>query len=103
MNMFGLVHFSRYEIAEPLSGKSGRRVELGRLNWHADSYHIYGKSIEEAQARLFDRLQSTAFEDRVFNFRDPMIRQIYEEARAGVLEKISKFDKEHEAGGVGAY
>jgi thymidylate synthase len=103
MNMFGFIQFNRQIIADEVARRTGETVELGRLNWQADSYNIYGKSIEEAKARLFDRLQTTAFEDRVFNFRDPMIRQIYEEARAGVLEKISNFDKEHEPGGREAY
>jgi len=31
----------------------------------------------------------------VFNFRDPLIHQIYEEAREGILEKIRNFDEEH--------
>ncbi len=97
MNMFGFIQFNRQVIADEIARRTGKTVELGRLNWQADSYHIYGKSIEEAKARLFDRLQTTAFEDRVFNFRDPMIRQIYEEAQEGVLEKIRNFDKEHQA------
>ncbi len=97
MNMFGFIQFNRQVIADEIARRTGKTVELGRLNWQADSYHIYGKSIEEAKARLFDRLQSTTFEERVFNFRDPMIRQIYEEAQEGVLEKIRNFDKEHQA------
>jgi thymidylate synthase len=96
MNMFGFIQFNRQIIADEIARRSGNRVELGRLNWQADSYHIYGKSLEEAGARLFDRLGSTSFEERVFNFRDPMIRQIYEEARERVLEKIRRFDEEHE-------
>jgi thymidylate synthase len=81
-------------VADQIARRSGRRIELGRLNWHADSYHIYGKSIEEADARLFRRLGSTDFQDRVFNFRDPVIYRIYEEARAQVVEKIRRFDSE---------
>ena len=96
MNMFGFIQFNRQLIADEIARRSGKTVELGRLNWQADSYHIYGKSLEEAKARLFDRLESTSFEERVFNFRDPMISQIYEEARETVLEKIKKFDEEHE-------
>jgi len=103
MNMFGFIQFNRLVIADEIARRTGKTVELGRLNWQADSYHIYGKSIDEAKARLFDRLQTTAFEDRVFNFRDPMIRQIYEEARAAVHGKIGRFDMEHEVGGREAY
>lgn len=94
MNMFGFIHFNRTAIAEEVSRRTGRTIELGRLNWHADSYHIYGKSLQEAKARLFDRLDSSAFEDRVYHFRDPMIRQIYDEARDKVLAKIREYDRE---------
>jgi thymidylate synthase len=96
MNMFGFIQFNRRIIADEIARRRGGPVELGRLNWHADSYHIYGRSLGEAEARLFGRLGSTSFEERVFDFRDPMISQIYEEARQGVLDKIRKFDEEHE-------
>jgi thymidylate synthase len=94
MNMFGFIQFNREAIAEQVGRRTGLTIELGRLNWHADSYHIYGKSLEEAKARLFDRLDSTSFEERVYNFRDPLIRQIYDEARDKVLAKIRDFDRE---------
>jgi len=70
-------------------------VKIGRLNWHADSYHIYGKDIINAKQRLFDRLETTKFEDRVFNFSDEIIRGIYDEAEAAVIEKIKNYDAEH--------
>ncbi len=92
MNMFGLVHFNREQIADEVARRTGRTIELGRLNWQADSYHIYGKSIAEAQARLFDRLEKTEFSERVFAFRDPMIQEIYREAEARIRSKIQEFD-----------
>ena len=27
--------------------RTGKTVKLGRMNWHADSYHIYGKDIQK--------------------------------------------------------
>lgn len=95
MNMFGFIQFNRIAIADEVARRTGKTIELGRLNWHADSYHIYGKSIEEARARLIGRLESTPFAERVYNFSDPMIRQIYEEARAAILAKIQAFDRSH--------
>jgi thymidylate synthase len=92
MNMFGFVRFNREAIADEVARRTGRRIELARLNWQADSYHIYGKSLQEAKSRLFDRLDSTSFAERVFNFGDPLIRQIYDEARPKVLAKIREFD-----------
>lgn len=97
MNMFGFTLFNRDVIAAGVAERTGRRIELGRLNWQADSFHIYGKDIETADQRLFARIPGTRFEDRVFNFYDPDIQEIYREAEAPILEKIRRveagFDK----------
>jgi len=92
MNMFGLTLFNRDIIAAEISRQAGKTVKLGRLNWQADSFHIYGKDIDVARQRLFDRIRTTAFEDRVYCFHDPMIQEIYNEAEATVREKIREFD-----------
>lgn len=92
MNMFGFIRFNEEVIAAGIAAKRNQAVRLGRLNWHADSYHIYGKDIEAARQRLFDRLESTAFEDRVFRFSDPLIREIYDECVPAIKEKIRDFD-----------
>jgi thymidylate synthase len=92
MNMFGFTQFNKEVIAAELQKRLGRAVSLGRLNWHADSYHIYGKDIADAKQRLFDRIDRTAFADRVYNLSDPMIREMYDEAEAAVREKIRAYD-----------
>ena len=98
MNMFGFVMFNKEVIAAQVAERTGEDVKMGRLNWQADSYHIYGKDIEEARQRLFNRMESTDFEDRVFELSDEMIEEMYEEAEAAVLEKIRKYDEEHPEG-----
>ncbi|MBF0244636.1 MAG: hypothetical protein HQL31_05140 [Planctomycetes bacterium] len=95
MNMFGFVIFNRDVIAAGVANRSGRKVELGRLNWQADSWHIYGHDLEAARQRLFDRLENTSFEERVYHLADPMIREIYDEAEAMVQKKIANYDREH--------
>lgn len=95
MNMFGFIRFTREVIADAVAGKTGRTVRLGRLNWQADSYHIYGKDIQDAKERLFDRLKTTSFEDRVYEFGDEMIREMYDEAEQDVIEKIATYDADH--------
>ncbi|MEI6563845.1 MAG: thymidylate synthase [bacterium] len=92
MNMFGFTLFNRDVMASEISRRAGKPVKLGRMNWQADSFHIYGKDIEVARQRLFDRIKTTAFEDRVYCFNDPMIQEIYNEAEATVREKIREFD-----------
>ena len=92
MNMFGFVLFNRDIIAAEVGRRAGKTVKLARLNWQADSFHIDGKDSDSAKQRLFDRIKTTAFEDRVYCFNDPMIQEIYNEAEATVREKIREFD-----------
>jgi thymidylate synthase len=91
MNMFGVVQFNKKMIAEELSRRANRKVILGRLNWHADSYHIYGKDIDDFEKRFLRRLD-TPFEERVYNFFDPMIQEIYNEAEEKIRKKILQQD-----------
>lgn len=92
MNMFGFINFNNEVIAAEVARRSKCEVRLGRLNWHVDSFHIYGKDIESANQRLFNRLPTTVFEDRVFHFHDPDIQEIYQQAEAMILEKIRNED-----------
>ena len=92
MNMFGLVMFSKERVADELARRTGRTVKLGRLNWQADSYHIYGKDIPQAKARLIDRLDTTAFVDRVLNFHDETIQEMYREEEPAICRKIDEMN-----------
>jgi thymidylate synthase len=92
MNMFGFTHFNRAAVADPLQERTGRTVELGRLNWHADSYHLYGKDQKDFAARFQARLPSSRFEDRVFNFFDGPIQEIWREAGEAARAKIRDYD-----------
>lgn len=94
MNMFGIIQLNREVIAHGIAEKTQRVVELGRLNWHADSYHIYGKDIEDVEKRLMARIEEP-FQNRVFNFFDPIIHEIYNEAESAVQKKIQKYDEGH--------
>ena len=94
MNLFGFTMFNKEVIAAEVEKRTGKQVKLGRMNWHADSYHIYGKDIINAKQRLFDRLKITEFEDRTFNLNDEIIGGIYDEAEEKVIEKIKNYDAE---------
>ena len=50
------------------------------------------KDLAAARQRLFGRIPTTAFEDRVYRFSDPMIQEIYNEAEGMIREKIKVFD-----------
>lgn len=95
MNMFGFIMFNRDVIAAEVEKRSGRPVRLGRLNWQADSYHIYGKDIKDVTERLLNRIKNSDFEDRVYRLSDEMIREIYDEAEEEVRTKIAEYDSTH--------
>lgn len=95
MNMFGFVQFNRHIIADGIAAKAGRKVELGRLNWQADSWHIYGKDIASAKEMLLDRIDTMSFEERVYNFHDEFIQEMYKGAEGTILEKIKTYDASH--------
>jgi thymidylate synthase len=92
MNMFGFIQFNKNVIAAGVSQKTGKKVALGRMNWQADSYHIYGKDIFTAKQLLFDRIDSIPLADRTFNFSDDFISEMYDGAEAAILEKIKNYD-----------
>ena len=96
MNMFGFIMFNRDVIAREVAERSGEAVKLGRLNWQADSYHIYGKDIADAEKRLFERIETGPFEKRVYSLSDPMIQEIYDEAGPAIEEKIRAYDRDHQ-------
>ena len=96
MNMFGFVQFNREVLAEKISQKTGKEVRMGRLNWQADSFHIYGKDIEKAKGMLFDRIdEGMPFEERIYNFNDDFIREMYQDAEPMILKKIERYKEQH--------
>jgi thymidylate synthase len=95
MNMFGFILFNDTVIAKEIAARTGKKVELGRMNWQADSYHIYGKDIETARQLLFDRIETMPFDERTFNFHDDFIKEMFNNAEPMIREKIKKYDAEH--------
>ena len=95
MNMFGFVQFNKTLIVDPLTERLGKPVSFGRMNWHADSYHLYGKDQADFRSRFLDRLNATDFGERVYRFFDGMVCEIWEESEKTVIEKIKRYDDEH--------
>lgn len=95
MNMFGFVQFNREVIADEVGKQLGKEINMGRLNWQADSYHIYGRDIEKAKAMLFDRIETMSFEERTMEFNNPFIREMYDDAEPRILKKIEEHDRSH--------
>jgi thymidylate synthase len=95
MNMFGFIQFNKEVIAAGVAAKTGKTVKLGRLNWQADSFHIYGKDLHVAKERLFDRISDMKFEERTMNFNDDFIREMYDQAEEQIIRKIRNYDESH--------
>ena len=87
MNMFALVQLQRL-IAGRITELAGRAVRLGRYAHMADSYHIYGAYFREFRERFLRGLERRSFEERTFRYED--IREIMEEARPVILEKVRR-------------
>jgi len=98
MNMFGFIMFNQEVIANQIAERTGKTVKLGRMNWQADSYHIYGKDIKDVNNRLMDRLNKTNFEDRVFNFYDEMVQEMYHEEEEKILANIKEMNEKYSNG-----
>lgn len=95
MNMFGFIQFNREVIAYEVGKELGKEIHMGRLNWQADSYHIYGRDIAKAKSMLFDRIDSMSFEERIMEFNNEFIRQMYDDAQPRILSKIEEHDRSH--------
>ncbi|MEI7945780.1 MAG: thymidylate synthase [bacterium] len=93
MNMFGFTMFNRTIIADEIQKRTGKTVKLGRMNWQADSFHIYGKDIQQAEQRLFNRIATSTFHERVYYFNDEMIQEMYHEEESSILAKIAEMNK----------
>lgn len=97
LNMFGFIQFNKEVIAAGVAKNTGRTVKLGRINWHADSYHIYGKDIQSAKERLFERINDMAFEERTMHFNDALIRETYNNAESVIIDKIKAYDQKQKS------
>lgn len=95
MNMFGFIQFNREVIANEVGKRMGKEIKMGRLNWQADSYHIYGRDIEKAKAMLFDRIETMTLEERTMEFNNPFIREMYDDAEPRIMKKIEEHDRTH--------
>ncbi len=60
MNLFGITELQKY-IAEEISKKINKKVEVGRYVDISDSYHIYGESFPDFKNRFLNLLSKREF------------------------------------------
>ena len=87
-NFFGFIQFIRNKILLPIQEKLGQEIGYGRINWQADSFHIYGSEMSKVEDFLLRRLSQTDFEDRVYNFFDPDFQEMYHENEQQIIKKF---------------
>lgn len=93
MNMFALVHLQK-EIADRLSKRLGEKVEPGRYVDWSDSYHIYGRRLEDFERRFLAALEKRSFEERTWTLE--FAREAFLEARERIMEKVREMDRRFE-------
>ncbi len=90
MNCFALIHLMA-EVAGGVSERTGQKVRLARYVDESDSYHLYGRKIEDFETRFLRQVETRSFEDRTWTleFAEP----IFEEARPRIKDKIKRHDE----------
>ena len=91
MNIFALVQLQK-TMAERISLLSGKNIRVGRYCHMADSYHIYGSSFREFEARFLGAVQKRTFEQRTMHYE--AVREMMEEARPLILEKAKRMGRD---------
>lgn len=94
MNMFGITWFIHDEVLVPVAKALKKNVFMGRLNWQADSFHIYGKDQADFK-KLFIGNLDKPFEKRVYNFHDDTIQEMWKEAAITEMKKIEDYNATH--------
>jgi thymidylate synthase len=73
MNIYAFTELQR-EIANNISIKLGKEVNVGRYVDITDSYHIYGAYFEEFQDRFMKNVKLRSFEERTWRTDDPRVQ-----------------------------
>ena len=91
MNCFGLTMFIKENILDVLQMTTQKNIIMGRINWQADSFHLYSKDREDFENRFMNRIMKSTFTDRTINFWDEEIQNYYHGSEASILEKIHNY------------
>jgi len=85
MNMYAFTELQRV-IAERLSQRLGRQIQVGQYNHIVDSFHIYGSYFEDFKGFL-ETLKTRTFEERTF--MTDQIAPLLQEARERLAQSAS--------------
>lgn len=93
MNMFALIML-QVKIAARISELAGRDVRVGRYCDFSDSYHIYGKDLEEFRGRFLGAMKKRTFEERTYRYT--RVREQMEAAKPEILAKAERMSRKSE-------
>jgi len=71
------------EMAEELSVRLGRVIEVGEFRWFADSFHIYGSYFEQFKGFL-DSVKNRTWEERTIRSDDESVVEAFASAREAI-------------------
>jgi thymidylate synthase len=86
MNMFAFTDLQRV-VAERLSERLGKKINVGQYTHIADSFHIYGSYFQEFEGFL-DSVKQRSFDDRTFRSED--VQEIVDEARQRIAASLEE-------------
>ncbi len=99
MNMFGFIHLAQY-VADEVAKKREEPVQLGRIDYQADSFHVYGKDFPQFLERFGNSLRTRNFSRlpgetddsgaRTMYYNDPETQSMFAEARPVIARKVAE-------------
>ncbi|MBU2577059.1 MAG: hypothetical protein KKF50_05030 [Nanoarchaeota archaeon] len=97
MNDFAFIHLAEY-MAKVISEKRGEEIKLGRFIDQSDSYHIYGKSLQNFNDSFVKKLVERSYENRVWTreFAQPF----FEDAKPIIIAKVEAQDAKYRDQGL---
>ncbi len=91
MNIFAFTDLQRL-IAEKISEKIGRKIEVGQYQHQVDSFHIYGSYFSEFEGFL-NRTETEPFKSRIWDSSSEFVQDLFAEAKEKVKKSIEEEKK----------
>jgi thymidylate synthase len=93
MNIYAFTELQK-EIANKISAKIGKDVNVGRYVDITDSYHIYGSYFEEFQERFLKNVQNRTFTERTWRSDDPRVKAAIEYGKQLLIQEKAREEDE---------
>lgn len=87
MNCFAFIHIMEY-VAQEVGKRLGQELKIGRYMDESDSFHIYGKRLDDFENRFLFNLMNRDFPNRTFSRKDA--EPYFEERRKKLQERFGK-------------